>query len=84
MRAHTTGTTVLHLSSAGIPNFTFHCPPDALIQAYNDFATPLFSQIEANIIENSNLAKMRDLLLPGLLSGELRIKDAERFLEIKS
>ena len=84
MRAHTTGTTVLHLSSAGIPNFTFHCPPDALIQAYNDFATPLFSQIEANIIENSNLAKMRDLLLPRLLSGELRIKDAEKFLEMKS
>jgi type I restriction enzyme S subunit len=84
MRAHTTGTTVLHLSSAGIPNFTFYCPPDALIQAYNDFATPLFSQIEANIIENSNLAKMRDFLLPRLLSGELRIKDAEHFLEMRT
>jgi hypothetical protein len=27
---------------------------------------------------------MRDLLLPRLLSGELRIKDAEKFLEMKS
>jgi len=31
--------------------------------------------------ESSTLAAIRDALLPKLISGEIRLKDAERFLE---
>ena len=31
--------------------------------------------------ESVTLAALRDALLPKLISGELRVKDAERFLE---
>jgi type I restriction enzyme S subunit len=31
--------------------------------------------------ESSTLAALRDTLLPELISGELRVRDAERFLE---
>jgi type I restriction enzyme, S subunit len=35
----------------------------------------------ANQVQSRTLATLRDTLLPKLISGELRIKDAERFLE---
>jgi type I restriction enzyme S subunit len=34
-----------------------------------------------NELESRNLAQLRDTLLPKLISGELRIADAEQFLE---
>jgi type I restriction enzyme S subunit len=35
----------------------------------------------ANERESRTLAQLRDTLLPKLISGELRVKDAERFIE---
>jgi type I restriction enzyme S subunit len=37
--------------------------------------------MKANDDESHTLATMRDALLPKLLSGEIRVKDAERFAE---
>lgn len=37
--------------------------------------------VEKNKQESKTLAQLRDTLLPKLISGELRIKDAERFME---
>ena len=37
----------------------------------------LFDKVQANEQENQTLAEMRDLLLPKLMSGEIRLKDAE-------
>lgn len=37
--------------------------------------------VEKNKQESKTLAKLRDTLLPKLISGELRIADAERFME---
>ena len=36
--------------------------------------------MQANDDEAGTLAALRDTLLPRLISGELRLKDAERFL----
>jgi type I restriction enzyme S subunit len=33
------------------------------------------------VSESRTLAALRDALLPKLISGEIRVKDAERFLE---
>ncbi len=33
-----------------------------------------------NLIESRTLAALRNTLLPKLISGELRVKDAEQFL----
>ncbi|PRE64309.1 restriction endonuclease subunit S [Burkholderia multivorans] len=48
--------------------------------AFTRLVTPLFDGIKTNSEESVNLAGMRDALLPRLISGELRIKDAERFI----
>ncbi|HCG7392501.1 TPA: restriction endonuclease subunit S [Vibrio parahaemolyticus] len=68
-----TGTTVLHLSPKGITTFEFACPSAELVEKYHEFATPIFAKIEANILESQELAKLRDTLLPKLLSGEIEL-----------
>jgi type I restriction enzyme S subunit len=41
---------------------------------------PLLAKIAENERECRTLAQLRDTLLPKLISGELRVKDAERFV----
>ena len=45
--------------------------------------TPLIDQKIANGVQSRTLAGIRDALLPKLLSGEIRVKDAERFVEAR-
>ena len=40
--------------------------------------SPLFEKILSNSLESRTLAQTRDLLLPKLLSGEIRLRDAEK------
>lgn len=47
------------------------------IMLFTEFVTPLFQTIGSNKQENIKLAKIRDSLLPKLLSGELDISDIE-------
>ena len=49
-------------------------------QQFGDCIKPFLDQILANNIQNSVLSKLRDTLLPKLLSGELRIPDAEKMV----
>jgi very-short-patch-repair endonuclease len=56
-------------------------PPRDLILSFERRVSPLDSHIEVNERESRTLAALRDALLPKLISGELRVKDAERFLE---
>lgn len=42
---------------------------------------PLLDLVTANVMENASLAATRDALLPQLMSGQLRVKDAEAFVE---
>ena len=39
-----------------------------------------YSQIENNLLENQTLTQLRETLLPKLISGEVRVKDAEKTL----
>jgi len=41
---------------------------------------PSVDRIIAAIHESRTLAALRDTLLPKLISGELRVKDAEKFI----
>jgi type I restriction enzyme S subunit len=41
----------------------------------------MLDRIINSIHESRTLAALRDTLLPKLVSGELRIRDAERFVE---
>lgn len=52
-------------------------PPDDLVRQFNERATPIFDQIAALLSANVVLAKSRDLLLPRLISGKLRVDDLD-------
>lgn len=56
-------------------------PPHDLIMEFERYLEPVDSQIEAFEHKTSTLAALRDTLLPKLISGEIRVKDAERTLE---
>ncbi|MFO0911346.1 MAG: restriction endonuclease subunit S [Pirellulales bacterium] len=55
-------------------------PPGDLVLAYEKFAAQPDDQIERSEHESRSLAQLRDTLLPKLISGELRVPDAERIL----
>lgn len=54
---------------------------DATFSAFAALVGPLLDRMVANRAEARTLAQTRDLLLPKLLSGEIRAKEAERILE---
>jgi type I restriction enzyme S subunit len=78
--AHVTGTTVLHLAKDALPSFTFALPPGMLVHVFDGIAGIICSKVETLELENDTLAALRDALLPKLIRGEIRVKDAERFL----
>jgi type I restriction enzyme, S subunit len=56
-------------------------PPQALISAFNKLISPLIDRRLCLGLENQTLAELRDTLLPKLMSGEIRVADAEREVE---
>ncbi len=62
--------------------FRVTAPADTAVwHAFGRLVTPMFQSIKANAEASASLAALRDTLLPKLISGELRIEDAEKFLE---
>ena len=78
---YTSGTTVLHLNKDGLLNYEFAMPSKDLLEKFTSVAAPIFSKIEFNENNSITLAKLRDTILPKLMSGEISIKDAEREVE---
>lgn len=67
------GTNVAHLSKSVIENYSFVLPERNLIKVFQDFIKPVFSRINTVEMENQKLATLRDLLLPKLMKGEVRV-----------
>lgn len=66
-------------SSDAVSAYTMTRPSnDDLWTALADVIDPMFERIAANDRESQTLVATRDLLLPKLMSGEIRIKDAEK------
>lgn len=72
-----TGTTVIHLGKADIDTFRMLVPGSKIMQAFADLTDPMLSAMVSNEHESRMLVALRDALLPKLLSGEIRIKQAE-------
>jgi len=56
-------------------------PSGSMLETFDALVQPLYQRIYEAENESRTLASIRDALLPKLLSGEIRIKDAERFVE---
>jgi type I restriction enzyme S subunit len=56
-------------------------PSHDILQAFDNYISVFFTRIQSLNKSSEILAKLRDTLLPKLLSGELRITEAEEFVE---
>ena len=54
---------------------------ESILTAFRERVRPSFEKITENSRESVMLSKLRDTLLPKLISGELTIPDAEKLLE---
>ncbi len=55
--------------------------PMLILDSFNKIAKNIFDKIHNNLKQIKTLHQFRDLLLPQLISGKLRIPDPEKFLE---
>jgi type I restriction enzyme S subunit len=67
-----------------LDHFQRVAPSQPVAEAFGQPAKALFARASKAVRESHTLAAIRDTLLPGLISGALRVKDAERFLEAAS
>lgn len=77
-RSRATGTTVLHLTRGSIGTYSAPLLSLADQHALAEAIEPLEAVRVAAEAESSALAATRDALLPALMSGRLRVKDAEK------
>jgi type I restriction enzyme S subunit len=56
-------------------------PPETLAANYSEIIKPIISRMMANVHQAQTLATLRDTLLPRLISGQLRLPEAEAALE---
>jgi type I restriction enzyme S subunit len=55
-------------------------PSREVAAAFDDIVGPLHARFTSNLFENRSLVAIRDYLLPKLMSGEVRLKDAEKLV----
>ncbi len=56
-------------------------PADAVAGEFRDIASPMLGRITRNVHESRTLTDLRDALLPKLISGEIRVREAEKWVE---
>ncbi|MET4750387.1 restriction endonuclease subunit S [Bradyrhizobium sp. RT11b] len=75
-----TGAVQLKLSQGRMNSMPFiHAGAD-ICEAFSNLVRPLFKRLRANVNENKTLAETRDYLLPKLMSGDVRVREAEKAL----
>jgi type I restriction enzyme S subunit len=81
IRRFSNGTTVNMLPPDAFEIPEIIVPPSELVQAFDELVGPMLRRQEDAVGESRSLAETRDLLLPKLMSGELRLREAEQLVE---
>ena len=76
-----TGTTVIHLNKADLARSTIACASQPELERFETMAEPVLASRVSAARERTVLARTRDELLPLLMSGRVRVKDAEKVVE---
>jgi type I restriction enzyme S subunit len=81
IKSNAGGTTFAEISKRNFRPIQVIVPRKLVIDAFVQQVEPLHKQIVLNLQESNTLASLRDILLPKLISGELRVPDVEKFIE---
>lgn len=74
-------TTMGHIQRGHLQAAMTNCPPDDVLANLGPAISPLVERGIRVDLESRTLAAIRDTLLPQLISGDIRVKDAETFLD---
>ncbi|MCL4110485.1 UNVERIFIED_CONTAM: hypothetical protein GTU68_022367 [Idotea baltica] len=74
------GTTFAEISKKSFRNIPLFIPDSESVEEYSKLVKDIYNQITHRLQNIESLTKLRDTLLPKLLSGELRIPDAEKLI----
>jgi type I restriction enzyme S subunit len=69
------GTTQQAITIKALNGIVILSPEDKVVQVFENHAASIFDKHDANIEQIDNLSKLRNTLLPKLISGELTIPD---------
>jgi len=62
-----------NLSPVETAEITLTIPPREILDRFNEITEPIYRRLLQNAVENQKLAALRDLLLPKLMSGEVKV-----------
>ena len=71
--SYATGTTVLAISKNSVLDIDFVLPTNSILKKFDLIVESFIQKIESTSKENDLLEKLRDTLLPKLMSGEIRV-----------
>ena len=77
------GSTFLEISKSNFRPMPLVVPSSEIMRSFELAMQPAYERIVANESESRTLAAIRDALLHKLMSGEIRVKDAAKFLEAR-
>jgi type I restriction enzyme S subunit len=75
-----TGVPAIGRPTTSIKSLDIIYPPRSTLAVFDKFLEPIVEREEMNLSEIRTLAATRDLLLPKLMSGEVRVRDAEKLV----
>ena len=80
--ASQTGAAQQHINKGNVNKLILLCPSSELMVSWVKIARPIFDQIAMACFENETLTQTRDHLLPKLMSGEIRFREAKKAIEV--
>ena len=81
IKGNANGSTFQEISKKNFRPLPVVVPSEPARSAFDAIVSPMLERIIANERESRTLAQTRDLLLPRLMSGELRVAEAEKIVE---
>ncbi len=80
-KSHANGATFLELPRSRFKDLSVRWPDEATRTAFSQRVAPLHRRAYASSVSSKRLAALRDALLPELMSGRIRVKDAQQRAE---
>jgi len=81
IKGRANGSTFMEISKKAFRPIPVLVPTAEVLDAFANIADPLFERLIENERQAQTLAQLRDTLLPRLISGQLRLPEAEALLE---
>jgi len=79
--SHANGSTFLEISKSSFRPIRIVAPSAPVMDAFDHVTRSMYLKLVEQECESRTLAQLRDTLLPKLISGALRIQDADAFLK---